>query len=194
MQDTRWKRRALMSTTTQTTPTTIPAVDNTDFYLKIDSINGEATTQGLTGYMKIVAFNWGGQNSGKFQAGESSGLPSGRFTGGDFNFIMKTNSASPQLMSACAKGTQFASATLVCRKAVGGSTPTTYLQVALSPVLVSKFTTGYDPYSNQGDAIVVDNIALNFGKISVQYKSVTNQGTSGPAVEGGYNLQQGTTA
>lgn len=184
---------ALTTATTTTTPAHVSAIDNTDFYLKIDGINGEATAQGLTGYMKIVSFNWGGQNSGKFQAGESSGLPSGRFTGGDFNFVMKTNSASPQLMSACAKGTQFATATLVCRKAVGGATPTTYLQVALAPVLVSKFTTGYDPANNLGDAIVVDNVSLNFGKINVQYKAVTNQGTSGPAVEGGYNLQTGAS-
>jgi type VI secretion system secreted protein Hcp len=181
------------TTTTQSTPGINSAVDNTDFYLQIAGINGEATAQGLTGYMKIVSFSWGGQNSGKFQAGESSGLPAGRFTGGDFTFVMKTNSASPQLMSACAKGTQFASATLVCRKSVGGATPTTYLQVALTPVLVSKFTTGYDPNNNLGDAIVVDNISLNFGKISVQYKAVTNQGTSGPAVEGGYNLQTGAS-
>jgi len=180
-----------MIVSTQTAPTSNSAIDNTDFYLKIDGVNGEATAQGLTGYMKIISFNWSGQNSGKFQASESSGLPSGRFTGGDFTFVMKTNSASPQLMSACAKGTQFASATLVCRKAVGGATPTTYLQVALTPVLVSKFTTGYDPSNNLGDAIVVDNISLNFGKISVQYKAVTNQGSSGPAVEGGYNLQTG---
>src|SRR6516165_3077132 len=111
---------------TGTTPTmmaTHPAVDNTDFYLKIDGINGETQAQGLTGYMRLASFNWGGQNSGKFQAGESSGLPSGRFTGGDFNFLMKTNSASPQLMSACAKGSQFTTATLVCRKAIGGNTP-----------------------------------------------------------------------
>jgi type VI protein secretion system component Hcp len=82
---------------------------------------------------------------------------------------------------------------LVCRKSVGGATPTTYLQVSLTPVLVSKFTTGFDPNNNLGDAVVVDNISLNFGKISVQYKAVTNQGTSGPAVEGGYNLQTGTS-
>lgn len=180
--------------TTPTTTATNPAVDNTDFYLKIDGINGETQAQGLTGYMRLASFSWGGQNSGKFQAGESSGLPSGRFTGGDFNFVMKTNSASPQLMSACAKGSSFTTATLVCRKAIGGSTPMTYLQVTLTPVLVSKFTTGYDPSNNLGDAVVIDNISLNFGKIVVQYMPATNQGTTGPAVEGGYNLQTGASA
>jgi type VI secretion system secreted protein Hcp len=175
------------------TTTNNSSADNTDFYLQIAGINGETSTQGLTGYIKIASFNWSGQNSGKFQAGESSGLPSGRFTGGDFNFVMKTNSASPQLMSACAKGTQFASATLVCRKAIGGSSPVTYLQVQLSPVLVSQFNTGYDPSNNLGDAMVVDNVSLNFGKIVVQYKASTNTGTSGPAVEGGYDLQKGTS-
>jgi len=185
-----------MATTSPSTTATNPnsAVDNTDFYLQINGITGESQATGLTGYMKIASFNWGGQNSGKFQAGESSGLPSGRFTGGDFTFVMKTNTASPQLMSACAKGTQFTTATLVCRKAIGGSTPVTYLQVTLTPVLVSKFTTGYDPSNNLGDAIVVDNVSLNFGKIVVQYKAATTQGTTGPAVEGGYDLQKGTSA
>jgi type VI secretion system secreted protein Hcp len=183
-----------MAITTQTAPAiTNAAVDSTDFYLQVTGINGEATAQGLTGYMKIISFSWGGSNSGKFSAGESSGLPSGRFTGGDFNFVMKTNSASPQLMSACSKGNQFTTATLVCRKSVGGATPTTYLTVTLTPVLVSKFNTGYDPSNNLGDAIVVDNISLNFGKINVQYKSITNQGSTGPAVEGGYNLQTGAS-
>lgn len=184
------------TTTSGTTPTNSlnSSTDNTDFYLQITGINGETTTQGLTGYMKIASFNWGGQNSGKFQAGESSGLPSGRFTGGDFAFVMKTNSASPQLMSACSKGTQFTSATLVCRKAIGGSTPVTYLQVTMSPVLVSTFNTGYSPTNNLGDAVVVDNVALNFGKIVFQYKPTTSTGTTGPAVEGGYDLQKGVSS
>ena len=72
--------------------------------------------------------------------------------------------------------------------------PVIYLQVNLSPVLVSKFTTGYDPANNLGTAIVVNNISLNFGKIVVQYKANTNTGSVGPAVEGGYNMQTGTSA
>jgi type VI secretion system secreted protein Hcp len=173
--------------------TTTTPVDNTDFYLKIDGIKGETTIQGLTDYIRIASFNWGGQHSGNFQTAQGTGGASGRFSGGDFNFTMVTNAATPQLMSACAKGTYFNTATLVCRKTINGS-PLVYLQVTLSPVLVSKFNTGYDNAISNGGADVVDNVSLNFGQIVVQYKGNTNTGSAGPAVEGGYNLQRGVNA
>lgn len=182
-----------MTTTHSTASIDDPQKDNTDFYLKIDGIRGETQSQGLADYMKIAQFNWGGQHSGNFQSAQGTGGASGRFSGGDFNFVMKTNSASPQLMSACAKGSYLTTATLVCRKSFGGNSPTEYLRVTLSPVLISKFNTGYDPANNFGSAIVVDSVSLNFGKILVQYKPNTNSGSVGPAVEGGYNMQTGSS-
>jgi len=165
--------------------------DNTDFYLKIEGIKGETRKTGLTDYMQITQFNWGGSHTGSFARDE--GGASGRFAGSDFHFEMKTNTASPELMTACANGKHFTKATLVCRKSVGDKPPMEYLKVSLSPVLISSFQTGYDASLNLGDAVVVDKIQLNFGKILVEYKANTNEGGAGAAKEGGYDLQLGKT-
>jgi len=172
---------------------TLPSIlDNTDFYLKIDGVKGETKKDGLADYMQILQFKWGGSHTGSFQRDE--GGASGRFAGSDFSFVMKTNSASPELMTACANGKHFTKATLVCRKSIGNKPPMDYLKVSLTPVLISNFETGFDPTLNLGDAVVVDKIDLNFGKIVVEYKVNTNEGTPGPAKEGGYDLQRGKTA
>src|SRR5262245_574498 len=90
------------------------SVRNSDFSLKIEGIQGESQVK--PGYMQIVKFNWGGQQQGSFQYNQ--GGATGRFSGSDFSFVMKTNTASPVLMQACASGKHFTKATLVCRKAV----------------------------------------------------------------------------
>ncbi len=168
----------------------VSAVDNTDFYLKIDGVKGEVQIEGVIDYIKIVSFTWSGQHAGTFQTAEGPGGASGRFSSNDFSFIMKTNAASPQLMAACGSGKHYASAILVCRKIVN-SKAVEYLRFTLSPVMVSKFQTGYDPNNNMGDTVVVDSVSLNFGKVLSQYKPITNQGTAGPTIEGTIDLQKG---
>lgn len=165
-------------------------VKGTDFFLKIEGIKGETQTEGLTDYMRILSFNWGGQHTGSFHYDQ--GGSSGRFSGSNFAFVMKTNTASPELMQACANGKSFTKATLVCRKTVGNK-PIEYLKVVLTPVMISKFDTGYSPDQNLGDPVVVDKIELNFGKIVVEYKANKNDGSPAPAREGGYDLQKGVT-
>ena len=159
-----------------------------DFYLKIEGIKGETNKQGLADYMEIISFRWGGKHSGSFQRDE--GGATGKFTGSDFEFVMKTNTASPELMQACANGKHFTRATLVCRKATGHD-PMDYLKVVLSPVIISNFETGFAPDKALGDPVVVDQISLNFGKIVFEYKPNKDDGTPGPAREGGYDLQKG---
>lgn len=161
---------------------------NSDFFLKIEGIKGETQAEGLNDYMEIVAFKWGGEHDGSFHRDEGS--PTGRFSGTDFEFVMKTNTASPELMQACASGKTYTKATLVCRKSSGKSVE--YLKVILSPVMISSFVTGFDPNENYGDPVVVDRIKLNFGKIVVEYKPTKDDGSSGVAREGGYNLQKRT--
>jgi type VI secretion system secreted protein Hcp len=161
---------------------------SSDFFLKIEGIKGETQADGLDDYMEIVSFKWGGNHDGSFHRDEGS--PTGRFTGTDFEFVMKTNTASPELMQACASGKTYTKATLVCRKSSGK--PIDYLKVTLTPVMVSTFVTGFDPNNTFGDPVVVDQITLNFGKIVVEYKPVKDDGSAGPAREGGYNLQKRT--
>ena len=101
----------------------------------------------------------------------------------DFNFVMKVNKASPKLMLACADGSHIKKATLTCRKA--GKQQQEYLVVNFEDLLVSSFQTG----GSAGDVIPVDQISLNFAKISYAYKEQKADGTLGGAVTVGYDLK-----
>lgn len=154
-----------------------------DFLLKIETIKGESPVEGFKDYMQIESFSWGASQTGTFQYG--SGGSGGKCNFQDFSFMMRTNSASPQLMEKCAAGYHIPKATLICRKASGG-TAITYLKVEFTDVIISSYTTG----GSSGDEVPLDSISLNFAKILFEYTEQTSQGGKGATTPGSWDLKK----
>src|SRR5438046_7908030 len=73
-----------------------------DYYLKIDTIEGESDATGFEKQMQIESWSFGANNSGS--AAQGSGLGTGKVSLQDFHFVVQNGNASPQLFLACAKG------------------------------------------------------------------------------------------
>ena len=152
-----------------------------DYFLKLKGIDGESEDSKHKAEIDVESWSWGESNSGTHSGGGGGGA--GKVAMQDFHFTMKVNKASPKLMLACATGEHIAEAKLTCRKA--GKEQQEFLQIILSPVLVSSYQTGGSAGS---DIIPMDQVSLNFGKIEYKYNEQKPDGSLGGDVVGGWNV------
>lgn len=155
-----------------------------DYFLKIDGVDGESTDKAHKGEIDVMSWSWGESNSGSSAAGGGGGA--GKVSMDDFHFVMQFNKASPKLILACATGEHVKEATLVCRKAGGDQQE--YMKIKMSDLVIASYRTG----GSSGDVIPVDQIALNFSKIEVEYKPQKADGSLDSPVKTGYDLKKNT--
>jgi type VI secretion system secreted protein Hcp len=134
------------------------------------------------GDIDLESWSWGETNTGTTHGGGGGGA--GKVQMQDFHFVMRVNKASPKLMLACASGQHFKSALLTCRKA--GKDQQEFLRFTFSDILVSSFQTGG---TEAADILPLDQVALNFSKIQVEYKEQKADGTLGAATKTGWDLK-----
>src|SRR5947209_130778 len=134
-----------------------------DYFLKIDSVDGESTDDKHKGEIEVESWSFGGTNSGSFNSGGGGG--SGKVVLNDFSFVKKVDKASAKLLTSCCTGEHLKTATLVCRKA--GKDQQEFLTIILSPILISSFQSGGSAGS---DIIPMDQVSINYGKVEFKYK------------------------
>jgi len=143
----------------------------TDFYLKIDTIEGESDAIGMEKQMQIESFSFGASNSGS--AAQGTGLGVGKVSMQDFNFVVRNGKASPQLLLASCKGNHIPQAILTCRKTGGDGTPYCYSKITFSDIVISSYHTG----GSSGSPLPMDQISFNFTKITDEYFQQKPDGT-----------------
>src|SRR5437763_11024557 len=104
-----------------------------DYYLKIDTVEGESTKKSVENQIELLSWSWGETNSGSMSHGTGGGT--GRVSMQDFNFTMTVNKATPKLMLACATGEHIKHAILTCREA--GKEQHPYLVIKFTDLLIS---------------------------------------------------------
>jgi type VI secretion system secreted protein Hcp len=154
-----------------------------DYFLKIDGIQGESQDSKHKNEIQIESFSWGANQTGT--ASHGGGMGAGKVAMQDFHFVMNVNKASPKLMLACATGEHIKNAVLTCRKA--GKEQQEYLKITFSDILVSNYQTSGSGHS---DVIPLDQIALNYTKIEMEYKEQKADGTLGGAIKAFYDIKQ----
>lgn len=135
-----------------------------DYYLKIDTIEGESDAKEFEKQMQIESWSFGATNSGSASLG--TGLGTGKVSLQDFHFVIQNGKATAQLFLACAKGNHIPQAVLSCRKTGGNGTPYTYYKVTFGDVVLSSFQTGG---SNGSSILPMEQISFNFTKITLEY-------------------------
>lgn len=158
-----------------------------DYFLIIDGVLGESRDATHTGTIQLSSWSWGAANAGTMQFGSGGGA--GRATMQDFTFRMRTNAATPKLVQKLASGEHIPKAVLVCRKA--GKTPHDYLKITFEDIVVAT----YDLRAVAGnDAISVEQIKLNFAKITYEYREQKADGSLGGVVVASHDMKQNRTA
>lgn len=153
-----------------------------DYFLKIEGIQGESTSQKHKNEIEVLSWSWGETQTG-VQAG-SGGAGAGKVQISPLHVVAHTSLASPKLFLACASGQHFQKAVLTAARQAKGKAQD-YLIWTFSDVLVTSFQIGAE---NQ-DALPVDAFELSFDKIEVEYKPIKADGSLGSSVTAGWDLK-----
>jgi type VI secretion system secreted protein Hcp len=156
----------------------------TDYFLKIDGIDGESQKDKHTNEIELLSFSWGEANSGTFAYGGGGGA--GKVNMQDFSFMKVMDKASPGLFLACANGEHIKTAKLTARKA--GKNQQDFLKITFSDLLISSYQTSG---SGGGDVVPTESVAINFAKIEFEYAEQKADGTLKPSTPLGFNLKEG---
>lgn len=150
-----------------------------DYFLKIEGIDGESTSETHKNQLEIDSFSWGMSNSGSMAAGGGGGA--GKVSFSTLRLTTPISKASPKLFEACATGKHFPTATLTLVDSEQRGQE--FMKVTLSDVIISSYkTTGMS-----GEA-PVESFSLNFAKIEYEYTPQKLDGSMDSSVKAGYDL------
>jgi type VI secretion system secreted protein Hcp len=155
-----------------------------DMFLKITDVKGESKDKTHPGEIEIESFSWGATQLGTSSHGTGAGA--GKVSMGDFCFIMRNNSASPNLFLFCANGKHLKEAKLTCRKA--GGKQEDFLVVTMSDCLISSYQTG----GSQSGEVPMDQISLNYSKIGMDYLAQDEKGITTSAGKKSWDMKTNT--
>ncbi|MGH3079049.1 MAG: Hcp family type VI secretion system effector [Gaiellaceae bacterium] len=153
-----------------------------DYFLKIDGVPGESVDAKHKGEIQLESFSWGETRPGGMAFGGGGGA--GKVQMQDLVVAMVVSKASPKLMLGCATGKHYKEAVLTARKA--GKAQQEFLVFKLKDVIVTSYQTGG---SADGD-VPVDQAALGFSTIQMEYRPQKSDGSLDTAVKAGWDLKQ----
>ena len=151
-----------------------------DIFLKIEGpdLEGEFVASAHEKEIDVLAWSWGASQSGTMHIARGGGGGGGKVNVQDLSVTKWIDSASPNLFQHCAKGTQFAKATLTCRKASRDGAPIPYFVIIVEDVIISSVSTG----GSGGEDRFTENLSLNFGTVTITYTAQDNDGTARPKI------------
>jgi type VI secretion system secreted protein Hcp len=167
----------------------------TDYFIKLDTIDGECTKKGFEKHIEVESFSWGATQGGTHSHGTGGG--SGKVDMQDLVILKKIDASSPKLLINCAKGAHLAKVVLTARKAGGGQQ--VFLTYTLSGNLVSSYKIlgghgllGGNDWSGDGGGaddltVPTEKITIAFTKIEMAYKPQKADGSMDAAVTAGWD-------
>ena len=154
----------------------------TNFYLKLDNIDGESRDDVHKKEIEIESLSFGVSNTGSRHGGSGGG--SGQAHVQDISFSKYADKSSPVLFQYCVQHKDIPNAKITCYKAAGDER-VKYLVIELKEALITSYQT-----SGGGDGITMESGSLNFAEIKYIYtEQKTDQGAGGP-VEWAYNIPE----
>ena len=156
------------------------AVTSTDYFLKIDGIDGESTDAKHKDWIDVLAFSH--EISNPASSGSGGGRVTGRSQHGDFRVVTELDKASPKLALYASRGDHITEVKL--QLVTPGGTPQQYMEYVLSDVIVSSFTV--EGAASSG--LPVEVYSLNYGKIEWTYTEFDSTGSSQGDVEAHWNV------
>jgi type VI secretion system secreted protein Hcp len=152
-----------------------------DIFLKIGDIKGESTDDKHKDTIDVLAWSWGVNQSGSMHVGGGGGAGKASFH--DLSFTHHVDKASPVLLKTCAVLEHIKEAQLTVRKA--GKSPQEFLIIKMNDIIV----TSVQPSGNGGDGGLVENVALQFAKVDVEYKPQKADGSLDAGIHFKYDIK-----
>lgn len=155
-----------------------------DFILTIEGLEGESHDSRHATNIDILSWSWQELQQGN----RGGGGGGGKVSMNDFAFKMRTSTASPFLLFACASGQTFPRATLVCRKA--GREQQEFLKYIMEDIFISSFNVaGGEVEMDDGNVIPIEMFKINFAKIKIEYRRQNPDGSLAGTIKKGWDVR-----
>jgi len=161
-----------------------------DYYLKIPTIPGEATTQGFDKQIAVDAYNL--EIAQTLNIGsQSAGAGAGKITFNPFQIKKHYDAASPKLFQAACTGTNLGAVTFSIVKTGSGSADGT---TAAKPYLVISFDKIYVKtiIVETLGAYTMEVVSFEYGAIAFAYSKLVN-GVLTPSTQSGWDRTKNVT-
>lgn len=149
-----------------------PSYAAVDVFLKIDGIDGEATTRDHKGEITVYAYSWGMDRAYAQAAGGASAA--GRPCVSELTISKPLDKASPKLMGAVIAGNNIGKARMTMRFA--GEAQQDFYLVEMTNVQVSSLQ------QSGSSELPMEQVSLRFQSVNVSYKPQDDKGGLGPTV------------
>lgn len=136
-----------------------------DYYLKIDGIDGEVEDAAHKGEIEVMSWSWGVSNAGSMSTGQSTG----RRQYEPIRFIKAIDKASPQLFIRCAQGKHIAQAVLTVRRQGATGGPEDYYTITLEDCFITSYQVGGGGGSGGTASAQTEEIKITFKKITITH-------------------------
>jgi type VI secretion system secreted protein Hcp len=163
-------------------PTVPPAGASSDYFLKIDGIEGESTDDRHHNEIEIASYIWTINATSLKDCVKAPQVPV--FSG--ISFVKQLDKASPKLATAVTTGQHLPVAALTARRTGGDQQE--YLKITLTDVTV----TGYSMSATDA-TFPQDSFGLSFGKIRLDYFRQKPDGTLEPPISFCWDITGNTT-
>lgn len=158
-----------------------------DAFLKIDGIPGESTDDKHKDWIEVLSYSYGVSQRASGSASTAGGATAERADFGDFSIVKSLDKAAPKIFEACAGGKHLKTVTLeLCR---AGGDKVKYMEYKLSDCIVSTYRPGGSVVN--GEALPLEEVAFNYGKIELSYTQQKRaDGSGGGQVAAGWDLEK----
>jgi type VI secretion system secreted protein Hcp len=158
-----------------------------EVHLNLGSVQGESNSSAHSNEIEVISFSWGLSNSAvrSVQGGTTKG---GKVSINEITLVKHTDKSTPLLVNAVASCQTFPTATISLSKSTGGKKPEDYFVIKMNNAYISSLQLS----SPSAGALGTETIALNFQKITMDYKMQNAMGILVSASSATCDLTQGT--
>jgi len=155
-----------------------------DMFIKIGDIKGESVDAKHKDEIDVLAWSWGGSQSGTTHMGSGGGA--GKVNVQDLSITKWVDKATPILFKTMCEGSHIKEIVLTVRKA--GGKPVEYLKLTLIDTIITSLSTG----GSGGEDRLTENLTINFAKFKLDYVPQKEDGSALPAVQMTWNIASNT--
>jgi type VI secretion system secreted protein Hcp len=159
-----------------------PAWSANDYFLKIDTIDGESTENAHRSWIDVLSWSWGVSNAGS--TGTGGGAGAGKAVFEDFSWVQRIDRSVAPIFTGVATGKHYKDATLDVT--TGGAKNDSFFQMIFSDVTLTSL-------QSSGSGAALDaNASLGYTAVKLRYRAQDAKGGLGPWIEGGFSLKENT--
>lgn len=160
----------------------------TDYFLKIEGIDGESTDERHADWIEVLSFSWGVSQP---RARSGMGAAGGRAAFQDFSVVKTLDKSSPTLMNACASGRHIKFLQLSLART---DQPADYFTLKFEDCIVSSQKLNGTDEANEfaevvSNSLPLEQVGFTYGKIEMAYRQTREDGTLDDAVHESWDLR-----